>query len=709
MKRLIIAEKPSVAKEIARVLGYKEKGDGMIGGKDGIVTWALGHLVTLEAPEGYNKAWANWEMASLPMLPDKMKTTVISETRKQYKKVESLLRRKDITEIVIATDAGREGELVARWIIDKSGVKKPMKRLWISSQTDRAIKEGFAHLRPSKDYDRLYQSAVARAEADWLVGLNVTRALSCHYNAQLSAGRVQTPTLAELVRREEEILNFRPKPYFELGFEAGGFHFLWQGKDGSRIYDPKEAKALYARLKQGEFYVKEIKESEKRTPPPLLYDLTTLQREANTRYGYSAKETLRYMQSLYETHKVLTYPRTDSRYLTKDMVATFSDRLKAINTTSLLATSRKILQNGNKIAKMMINEAKVSDHHAIIPTETRVSTADLSNHEFKIYDLVARRFMGAFLGDYVYLETSIVVEVLGERFIAKGKQAKDLGFKGIDDDEITEERAGKLAKGLLKGVNLRLIEGETKPPSRYTEGTLLGFMENPTAQVSQKDKAILKQTGGIGTPATRADIIEKLFSSFYVEKNGYVLLPTQKGKQLISLVPESLKSAGLTASWESKLEKISQGGLSPKVFDGEIRNFTKDLVKAVKASELTYRHDNMTRKPCPNCGKYLLSVNGKRGKMYVCQDRACGYRENISILSNARCPECKKKLEIIGSGEKRRYVCVCGFRDKYEKFNEKLRARKGTSNKDARQYMKQLSKKEEMSNNPFMDALKGLK
>ena len=284
-----------------------------------------------------------------------------------------------------------------------------------------------------------------------------------------------------------------------------------------------------------------------------------------------------------------------------------------------------------------------------------------------------------------------------------------MGFKGIDDDEITEERAGKLAKGLLKGVNLRLIEGETKPPSRYTEGTLLGFMENPTAQVSQKDKAILKQTGGIGTPATRADIIEKLFSSFYVEKNGNVLLPTQKGKQLISLVPESLKSAGLTASWESKLEKISQGGLSPKVFDGEIRNFTKDLVKAVKASELTYRHDNMTRKPCPNCGKYLLSVNGKRGKMYVCQDRACGYRENISILSNARCPECKKKLEIIGSGEKRRYVCVCGFRENYEKFNEKLRAKKGTSNKDARQYMKQLSKKEEMSNNPFMDALKGLK
>lgn len=709
MKRLILAEKPSVAKEIARVLGFKDARDGAIFGASGAVTWALGHLVTLEAPESYDKAWANWSLETLPMLPKAMKISVIPETRKQYKKVEALLRQKEFTEIIIATDAGREGELVARWIIEKSGVKKPMKRLWISSQTDKAIKEGFNNLKPAKAYDRLYHSALARAEADWLVGLNVTRALTCQFNVQLSAGRVQTPTLAAMVEREKEIRAFRPKAYYELGFELEGFKFSHQGKNGSRFFDESEAKALYERLKNEVPTLVSEKTSEKKAYPEPLYDLTTLQREANMLYGFSAKETLRYMQSLYEQHKVLTYPRTDSRYLTKDMVATFSDRLKAINTGSLQAFSKEILAKNLKIAPSAINEAKVSDHHAIIPTEVRVSTADLSTNEYKIYTLVAKRFLSQFMGPFVYNETSLNLKLGEEVFTAKGKTPISLGYKAIEDNSPAKGKTFDTKK--LARVNLRLTKGEMKTPSRYTEASLLGFMENPSAYVSdKKDKAILKEAGGIGTPATRADIIEKLFQSFYIEKRDNVLVPTQKGLQLADLVPEPLLSAELTASWEEKLEKIAKGSLSPRAFDEEIREFTVNLVKEVKASDKSYRHDNMTRKPCPDCGKFLLLVNGKKGKMHVCQDRDCGYRESLTILSNARCPECKKKLEIIKSGEKKRYICnTCGYRENYEKFNEARKNAKGTSKKDAQKYMKQMQKNETISNNPFLEALQGLK
>lgn len=709
MKRLIIAEKPSVAKEIARVLGYKEARDGAIYGKDGAVTWALGHLVTLEAPEGYDKAWANWSLETLPMLPSPMKLTVIPETRKQYKKVESLLRQKDFGEIIIATDAGREGELVARWIIEKSGVKKPMKRLWISSQTDKAIKEGFNHLKPAKAYDALYQSAVARAEADWLVGLNVTRALTCHFNVQLSAGRVQTPTLAVLAQREKEIRAFRPKPYYELGFEHQGYKFHWQGKNASRLFDEKEAKALYERLKNEVPVLLEKKIKEKKEFPEPLYDLTTLQREANQAYGFSAKETLRYLQSLYEQHKVLTYPRTDSRYLTKDMVATFPDRLKAINTGSLNSFAKEILAKKSQIAPSVINEAKVSDHHAIIPTEIRVSTCDLSANEYKIYTMVAKRFLSQFMGAYLYQELSLSLKLKDEVFNAKGKTPLSLGYKVLWEESLS--KAKDFDEKKLTKIHLNLIKGETKPPSRFTEASLLGFMENPSAYVKdKKDKEILKSAGGIGTPATRADIIEKLYQSFYIEKRDNILVPTQKGLQLAELVPEPLISPELTASWEEKLEKIAQGKLSPLSFDKEIRTFTKSLVKDVKASEKSYRHDNLTRKPCPECGKFLLLVNGKKGKMHVCQDRNCGYRESLTILTNARCPECKKKLEIIKSGEKKRYICNhCGYRESYEKFNEARQKAKGTSKKDAQKYIKQMQKEEKISNNPFLEALKGLK
>lgn len=709
MKRLILAEKPSVAKELARVLGYKEIKDGAIYGKDGVVTWALGHLITLEVPEGYDKAWANWTLETLPMLPKQMKTTLIKETKKQYKKVETLLRNKDYQEIVIATDAGREGELVARWIIEKSGVKKPMKRLWISSQTDKAIKEGFKNLKPAKAYDNLYQSALARAEADWLVGLNVTRALTCHFNVQLSAGRVQTPTLAALAKREKEIRAFRPKPYYELGFEHQGFKFSHQGKGGNRIFDEKEAKSLYERLKnEVPSLVKKTVSEKKQTPEP-LYDLTTLQREANVLYGFSAKETLRYMQSLYEQHKALTYPRTDSRYLTKDMVPTFSDRLKAINTGSLNAFAKEVLSKNKSILPSAINEARVSDHHAIIPTEVRVSSCDLSSNEYKIYNLVAKRFLSQFMGAFTYTEESLTLKLGDTLFVAKGKAPLVLGYKALD--ESSEHPKKTFDEKALTRVNLKLIKGETKPPSRYTEASLLGFMENPSAYVKdKKDQAILKSAGGIGTPATRADIIEKLYQSFYVEKRDNVLVPTQKGIQLAELVPSPLLSAELTASWEEKLEQIAKGKLSRSVFDQEIRRFTEDLVKAVKSSDKSYRHDNMTRKPCPDCGKFLLLVNGKKSKMHVCQDRDCGYRESLTILTNARCPECKKKLEIIKSGEKKRYVCNhCGYRESYERFNEARQKAKGTSKKDAQKYIKAMQKNETISNNPFLEALKGLK
>lgn len=715
-KQLVLAEKPSVARDIARVIGANRKANGYIEGDRYVVTWALGHLVTLADPELYDDKYKAWRLEDLPMLPDKMKLVVIKQTAKQYKTVSSPMARKDIDSLIIATDAGREGELVARWIMMKAHFKKPAFRLWISSQTDKAIKEGFASLKPAKQYDNLYYSAQARAEADWLVGLNVTRALTCKHNAQLSAGRVQTPTLAMIVEREEEILRFKPSDYYTLQAVFKGFNATFRDKSGntrfsSREYVEKIVKALTGR----EGVVASIERTAKKQNPPAAYDLTELQRDANKLYGYSAKQTLSYMQSLYEMHKVLTYPRTDSRYITKDVAATIPERLRSVAQGAYQKTAMSLFRKPVN-TKYIVNDAKVTDHHAIIPTEQSANFAKFTHEERNIYDLVVKRFLAVLSEPFEYDEVKLTINIGGESFYAKGKVVKSEGWKALygksfgDDEEEEAENKAQNLPDLKKGaklpvLNLKVGTGKTRPPARYTEATLLTAMENPSKQISDKNlKAVIQTTSGLGTPATRADIIEKLFDNFSIERVGKEIHPTAKGKQLIKIVPSDLKSAELTAKWEQQLQNISRGTQDMKAFIGEMRKYASSLVKMVIASDAQYVHDNMTKEKCPDCGKYLLEVNGKKGKMLICQDRECGYRRSLSLVTNARCPNCHKKMELRGEGDKKAFFCKCGYREKLSDFNSR-KSSEGAGKYDVQRYMKNQQKKEE-ANNPMADLLK---
>ncbi len=702
-KTLVLAEKPSVARELARVLGAKKNGPGCIIGEKYIVTWALGHLVTLAEPEHYGDQYKKWSMDTLPMLPKSMALKVIPETSKQYHHVKSLLLSKEVASVIIATDAGREGELVARWIIEKAHCKKPLKRLWISSQTDRAIKEGFAKLKDGKEYLPLYRSAQSRAEADWLVGLNVTRALTCKFNAQLSAGRVQTPTLALLVRREKEIRDFKPQEYYTVKADLGKFFATRKdAKGNSAIHDKGEAEAIQRKTKNGVFTVTERKATKKSVPPPLLYDLTELQREANKLYHFSPKETLNYMQRLYETHKVLTYPRTDSAYLTADIVPTLKERLKVSALGDLAAPIREILKNNRSIAKSCVNDAKVSDHHAIIPTEQPPNFLNMSAEEKKIYFLVLKRFIAAFYPNWEYENIRVTLDCGGETFTAQGKAVLDKGWKRVYDWTEEEEEENQNLPPLHKGdtftcQNTLLKTEFTKAPSRYTEASLLSAMENPSKFI--QDKSMKEYIGGgLGTPATRGDIIEKLYNSFYMEKKDNVIIPTTKAMQLMELVPADLREPLLTAKWEKELEAIAKGENDGKQFIGDIRKYSTKLVNMVKNSTSQYIPDNVTRTPCPQCGKMMLEVHGKRGKMLVCQDRECGYRRNVSLKTNARCPNCHKTMELFGEGEKRTYICSCGFREKAEAFHKRKKETAGGSKREVQNYLKnqnRQNKKEE--------------
>lgn len=717
-KTLVLAEKPSVARDIARVLGCKQKGDGCIIGPNYIITWALGHLVTLADPDAYDDKYKAWRLEDLPMLPDKMKLVTIKQTAKQYRAVSALMKREDVDKLVIATDAGREGELVARWIMMKAHCKKPAYRLWISSQTDKAIKEGFQNLKPAKEYDNLYHSAQARAEADWLVGLNTTRALTCKYNAQLSAGRVQTPTLALIVKREEEILAFQPKDYYSLQAVFKGFNATFRDKkNNTRFSDKSFVEKIAEATKNKKGTVAKVEKTAKKTPPPAAYDLTELQRDANKKYGYSAKQTLALMQSLYEYHKVLTYPRTDSRYITDDIVATIPERLRAMAVGPYQSSAMKLARSSIQ-TKYIVNNAKVTDHHAIIPTEQSPNLAKLSFEERNIYDLVVRRFMAVLSAPMEYDEVKLQIDVGENSFYAKGKTIKSAGWKefyGMTDDEEDEDAENRsqdlpeIRQGVqLDVLNTKIISGKTRPPARYTEATLLSAMENPVGQIEDKNlKKVIATTSGLGTPATRADIIEKLFDNFSIERVGKEIHPTAKGKQLIKIVPADLKSAELTAKWEQELQNISKGKANMKQFISEMRDYSTSLVSMVIGSDAQYTHDNMTKEKCPVCGKYLLDVNGKKGKMLICQDRECGYRKGLTQVTNARCPECHKKMELRGEGDKKMFTCVCGYRERLSDFN-KRREDKGAGKADVMSYMRkqQKSQEKDTSNNPFADLLK---
>ncbi|MDU2066217.1 MAG: DNA topoisomerase III [Sporomusaceae bacterium] len=727
-KIVVLAEKPSVGRDIARVLQCHKKGNGYLEGDRYIVTWALGHLVTLADPEVYNDQYKSWRLEDLPMLPPQMKLTVIRQSARQFQSVKEQLLRKDVTEVIIATDAGREGELVARWILAKASVHKPLKRLWISSVTDKAIREGFLKLRPGKDYENLYASAVARSEADWLVGINATRALTCKFNAQLSCGRVQTPTLAMIARREAEITAFQPQIYYGIQARTGQISWQWHEKTqkNSRIFDEAKCKNIFTGLRGKTLKVLKIEKKEKQMPAPQLYDLTELQRDANRLFDFSAKETLSLMQSLYESHKLLTYPRTDSRYLSADIVETLPERMKAAGVGPYTKFAFQLLKQPLKIHKNVVDDSKVSDHHAIIPTEQYVNLSNLSDKERKIYDLVVKRFFAVFYRPYRYEQTTLNGQIGQEAFSAKGKRVTDLGWKEIygsslvheqmeeSDDERSDQELPSVTEGASFSVDhLAVTTGKTKPPARFTEAALLSAMENPVRFMEGEAEA-LKQTigatGGLGTVATRADIIEKLFNSFLLEQKGKEILLTEKGRQLLSLVPEKLRSPALTAEWELRLAAIAKGALSERQFVAEMRQYAMEVVTEIKNSQSRFHHDNMTRTKCPECGKYLLEVKGKKGKMLVCQDRECGYRKGLAKVTNARCPTCHKKLELRGEGEGQLFVCSCGYREKLSAFKKRREETGGKVDKKAvHQFLKAQDKQEAPVNTALADALAKLK
>ncbi len=723
MKSLVIAEKPSVARDIARVLHCAKKLPGALEGAQYIVTWALGHLVTLADPEEYDKKYAQWSLETLPMLPEKMRLVVIKQTAKQVKEVKIQINRKDVGQIVIATDAGREGELVARWILEKADCHKPIRRLWISSVTDKAIREGFSNLKDGREYNNLYAAAVARAEADWLVGINATRALTCKYNAQLSCGRVQTPTLAMIARREEEIKSFVPKEYFGMQVKANGISWTWMDSKSksTRTFQKERMTELEKKLNGKQLNVTEIEKSSRKSFAPGLYDLIELQRDANQKFGYSAKETQNIMQRLYENHKALTYPRTDSRYIGSDVAETIKDRLQACAVGPYRKMAGSLGMKPIRTNASFVDDKKVSDHHAIIPTEQFVQLDHMTVEERKIYDLVVRRFLAVLCPPFEYEQIVMRAEAAGESFAARGKTVKTLGWKeayespeDLDEEEVEHEIREQILPEIKKGSRLsidqqKVTSGKTKPPAPFNEATLLSAMENPVRYMETKEKAAIKtigETGGLGTVATRADIIDKLFHTFLMEKRGNDIFITSKAKQLLNLVPEDLKKPELTADWELKLSKIAKGTLKKDAFLSGIREYALEIVGEIKTGDGTFRHENLTNKKCPVCGKRMLAVNGKNSKMLVCQDRECGHRETISKTTNARCPKCHKKMEMFGKGGEETFVCACGYKEKLSAF--KARREKegaGVNKKDVQRYLKKQEKEaKEPLNNAFADA-----
>lgn len=720
MKSLVLAEKPSVGRDIARVLNCHKKGNGFFEGDKYIVTWALGHLVTLADPEKYGDQYKSWKLEDLPIIPNPLSLVVIKQTGKQYSAVKTQLHRKDVNEIIIATDAGREGELVARWIIEKSNTRKPIKRLWISSVTDKAIKQGFANLKNGKEYENLYSSAVARAEADWLVGINATRALTTKFNAQLSCGRVQTPTLAIIAKRGEEIRNFKPIPYVEINALTDGLTLKWQHEKTKEqpILKKEVSTAIVRSLHGQEAKIIDVQTAQKKNYAPQLYDLTELQRDANKRFGFSAKETLNVLQKLYEQHKLVTYPRTDSKFLSTDIIDTLKDRIEACMVQPYAKLGAKILKSGIKTNKSFVDNSKVTDHHAIIPTEDRPNLQALSAKEEKIYDLIVKRFLAVFLPPYTYEQKTVQARIGKELFVAKGITVSSLGWKEVITSTDENDDAGQIPASVQPGSTLKVlsvkeIEKETQPPKPFNEGTLLSAMENPAKYMAGESKDLIEtigKTGGLGTVATRADIIEKLFNTFLIEKKGQDINITNKGKQLLELVPDDLKSPVLSAEWEQKLEQIAKGRLKKNTFILDIKQYTKEVVKDIKMSDSRFKHDNITGTKCPDCGKLMLEVNGKKGRMLVCQDRECGHRKNIAKVTNARCPNCHKKLELRGEGEGQLFVCKCGHREKLSTFNERRKKNQSgkLSKREVTNFMKK-QQKEEPINTALADALAKLK
>ena len=667
------------------MLGATKKTKNYIEGDKYIVTWALGHLLGLKMPEDYNKDWAEWNMNTLPMIPERVGIKPLPKTRPQLKAISQLANRKDVSEAIIATDAGREGELVARWILQYVKFKKPVKRLWISSQTDKAIKQGFKQLRPSKEYDNLYYSAVARAEADWLVGLNVTRALTVKYKDSLSAGRVQTPTLAMVRQQEEVIEKFRPETYFTLDAEYDGVIGHLQLKNPRQYKERQALEDLVASFDGKSLIVEEIQVKEKTEYALLPYDLTEIQREANQRYQYSAKKTLSIIQRLYETHKIVTYPRTDSKHLTTDMKSTMKERLTAVTQMSSELVKRLVKDGAVVKQQKVFQNAKVTDHHGLIPTEQSARLEKLDNDELKIYRMIVERFLGLFLPPYkVFIET-ITAKVDQSTFVFKQQRVLETGWKQVEE---AAKQSVVFKKGTAIKVVYKINKQLTTPPNPLSEGTLLGKMEKHN----------------LGTPATRAEIIEKLISSDLIERQTNRLVVTAKGKQLLQLVNPSLVTPELTQQWELSLEKIANGDLKHQVFIKDIEKETTRLVKEIKMSEEKYVDHSLTNKTCPDCGSQLKEKNTRDGKIYVCSSETCHYkRRKDPKVSNKRCPQCKKKMMILEN--KNGSYFKCGGCQYTEKMQSGSKGKKKISKHEERKLIKKYNQAEEMES-PLAAALK---
>lgn len=711
MKSLIIAEKPSVGRDIANTLNINEKRNGYFENNKYIVTWALGHLVTNATPEQYDNNYKEWKLNDLPIIPNKMKTVVISKTKKQFSTVQALINNNKVKDIIIATDAGREGELVARLILDKAHNKKPIQRLWISSVTNKAIKDGFNKLKDGKQFNNLYYAALARSEADWIVGINATRALTTKYDAQLSLGRVQTPTIQLVQLRQNEINQFQPQTYYTMNLTAGGLTF--QSIKPQSTHEKKVFEDIKKAIEGQEGVIQSITKSHKKSYPQQLFSLTDLQQEAYKRYHLGPKETLNTLQALYERHKIVTYPRTDSNYLTDDMVDTLKDRLRAIMATSLKDIAKTQMNQSFSVKQRFINNGKVSDHHAIIPTEVRPDMSQLSQRETKVYMMIAQRYLENLMPPHEYEAISIDLKVGDNIFAFKDKVTTKLGYKAIFDhqDKVNEHTAHLEKDAKLKVSRVNIEQHETTPPAYFNEGTLLKAMESPQKFFKLDDKKhneTLKATGGIGTVATRADIIEKLFNMNAIESRDGKIKVTSKGKQILELAPQKLTSPLLTAEWEEKLSLIEKGQYNPKQFIAEMKQFTNNVVNEIKESEQNYKHDNLTTTECPTCGKFMIKVKTKNGQMLVCQDPTCKTKKNVQRKTNARCPNCHKKMTLFGRGKDAVYRCVCGHTETQAQMDKRHQSKKTgkVNKKDMKKYM---NNDEGLENNPFQDALKGLK
>ncbi len=579
-KQLIIAEKPSVARDIARVLGARSRGDGFYFNDRYVISWALGHLVALCDPGEMNPAWKKWRMEDLPMLPETLPTKVLPKTSGQFRTLKKLMAEKEIDSLICATDSGREGELIFRLIYREAGCQKPFSRLWVNSMTDEAIKEGFASLKAGAAYDNLYQSARCRSEADWLVGMNASRAFTLKYDVRLSVGRVQTPTLAILVRRRREIEQFVPVEYYEVNADYGDFTAQWYDPEGdtTRIGTQEQAQQIARKLRGQTAQITSVNTERKQTPAPQLYYLTALQRDANTYYGFSAAKTLQLAQSLYETHKVLTYPRTDSRYLPMDMRGKTRSAMARLGEPYRAFAAPVLASEQLPVLARVFNNEKVTDHHALIVTE-RALPAGATADERKLYDLVARRLIAAFYPAYQYDRTRVLAGCAGETLLSTGTTVAQQGWRALYQGIGKASREEKTLPSVQKGDTRPIVKASstkkaTKPPAAHTEASLLSAMENAGREIDDPTLKESMKDSGLGTPATRAAIIERLVEVGYVQRKGKSLQATDKGVHLIEVVPEQLSSPETTGKWERALVSISEGRMEPEKFMASIRRFT---------------------------------------------------------------------------------------------------------------------------------------